>query len=108
MPLLIHQPVYSMLNRWVEDGLLDVLAEVGAGCIPFSPLAQGLLTDKYLKGMPADSRAAKNHSLPRNRGSRRSWSARLNSSTPSPGAAARALPSSRSSGCSATRASPRR
>ena len=67
MPLLIHQPVYSMLNRWVEDGLLDVLAEVGAGCIPFSPLAQGMLTGKYLKGVPADSRAAKNHSLQESR-----------------------------------------
>jgi L-glyceraldehyde 3-phosphate reductase len=67
VPLLIHQPVYSMLNRWVEDGLLDALAEVGAGCIPFSPLAQGLLTDKYLKGVPADSRAARNFTLPASR-----------------------------------------
>ncbi|GAB2983134.1 L-glyceraldehyde 3-phosphate reductase [Saccharothrix stipae] len=57
-PLLIHQPSYSMLNRWVEDGLLDVLAEVGAGSIAFSPLAQGLLTDRYLDGVPAGSRAA--------------------------------------------------
>jgi len=63
VPLLIHQPVYSMLNRWIEDGLLDALAEVGAGCICFSPLAQGLLTDKYLDGIPSDSRAARNHSL---------------------------------------------
>ena len=60
-PCLIHQPVYSMLNRWVEDGLLDVLEEEGVGCIPFSPLAQGLLTDRYLQGIPADSRAAKEH-----------------------------------------------
>jgi L-glyceraldehyde 3-phosphate reductase len=67
VPLLIHQPVYSMLNRWIEDGLLDALAEVGAGCICFSPLSQGLLTDKYLKGIPEDSRAAKNHFLPRSR-----------------------------------------
>jgi len=58
---LIHQPSYSMLNRWVEDGLLDVLDENGIGCIAFCPLAQGLLTDKYLKGIPADSRAAKAH-----------------------------------------------
>ena len=58
-PLLIHQPKYSMLVRWVEDGLLDVLREEGVGCIPFSPLAQGLLTDRYLHGIPADSRAAK-------------------------------------------------
>jgi L-glyceraldehyde 3-phosphate reductase len=56
---LIHQPKYSMLERWVENGLLDVLEKEGVGCIPFSPLAQGLLTNKYLKGIPADSRAAK-------------------------------------------------
>ena len=62
-PLLIHQPSYSMLNRWIEDGLLDVLAEEGAGCIAFSPLAQGLLTDRYLDGVPADSRAAQGKSL---------------------------------------------
>lgn len=58
-PCLIHQPKYSMFERWVEDGLLDLLEEFGVGCIPFSPLAQGLLTDKYLKGIPAGSRAAK-------------------------------------------------
>jgi L-glyceraldehyde 3-phosphate reductase len=57
-PCLIHQPKYSMFDRWVEDGLLDVLEETGVGCIPFSPLAQGLLTNKYLKGIPADSRAS--------------------------------------------------
>jgi L-glyceraldehyde 3-phosphate reductase len=57
-PLLIHQPSYSMFNRWVEDGLLDALDEVGAGSIAFSPLAQGLLTDRYLDGIPAGSRAA--------------------------------------------------
>ena len=56
-PCLIHQPSYSMLNRWVEDGLLDVLGEEGIGCIVFSPLAQGLLSDKYLSGVPEDSRA---------------------------------------------------
>ncbi|MDP4261225.1 MAG: L-glyceraldehyde 3-phosphate reductase [Bacteroidota bacterium] len=60
-PCLIHQPKYSMFERWVEDGLLDVLEENGVGCIPFSPLAQGLLTDKYLKGIPEGSRAAKPH-----------------------------------------------
>lgn len=60
-PLLIHQPKYSMFVRWVEDGLLDVLAEEGVGCIPFSPLAQGLLTDRYLSGIPTDSRASKPH-----------------------------------------------
>ncbi len=58
-PCLIHQPAYSMFNRWVEDGLLDVLDETGIGCIAFSPLAQGMLTDKYLKGIPTDSRAGK-------------------------------------------------
>jgi L-glyceraldehyde 3-phosphate reductase len=59
VPLLIHQPSYSMFNRWLEaDGLLDTLEAVGAGCIAFSPLAQGLLTDRYLEGIPADSRVA--------------------------------------------------
>jgi L-glyceraldehyde 3-phosphate reductase len=62
-PLLIHQPSYSLLNRWIEDGLLDTLGELGVGCIGFSPLAQGMLTDKYLDGIPADSRAAENSSL---------------------------------------------
>jgi L-glyceraldehyde 3-phosphate reductase len=58
-PLLIHQPSYSMLNRWIEDdSLLDTLQDVGAGCIAFSPLAQGLLTDRYLNGVPGDSRVA--------------------------------------------------
>ena len=60
-PCLIHQPAYSMFNRWIEDGLTDTLGEEGMGCIPFSPLAQGMLTDKYLNGIPADSRAAKEH-----------------------------------------------
>ncbi|MBS1917047.1 MAG: L-glyceraldehyde 3-phosphate reductase [Bacteroidetes bacterium] len=60
-PCLIHQPKYSMFERWVEDGLLNVLEEYGVGCIPFSPLAQGLLTNKYLKGIPEGSRAGKPH-----------------------------------------------
>jgi L-glyceraldehyde 3-phosphate reductase len=60
-PCLIHQPSYSMFNRWVEGGLLAVLEEEGIGCIVFSPLAQGLLTDRYLQGIPADSRAGKPH-----------------------------------------------
>ncbi|WP_449440557.1 L-glyceraldehyde 3-phosphate reductase [Pedobacter steynii] len=60
-PCIIHQPKYSMYERWIEDGLLDLLGNEGVGCIPFSPLAQGLLTDKYLKGIPDDSRAAKSH-----------------------------------------------
>lgn len=57
-PCVIHQPSYSMVNRWVEDGLLETLSELGMGCIAFSPLAQGLLTNKYLNGVPEDSRAA--------------------------------------------------
>jgi L-glyceraldehyde 3-phosphate reductase len=62
-PLLIHQPSYSMLNRWVEDGLLDVLGDQGVGCIAFSPLGQGLLTDRYLDGIPAGSRASQGTTL---------------------------------------------
>ena len=62
-PLLIHQPSYSMLNRWVEGGLLDTLEQIGAGCIAFSPLAQGMLTNKYLDGIPSDSRMAEGSSL---------------------------------------------
>lgn len=58
-PCLIHQPKYSMYERWVEGGLLDVLEQNGVGCIPFSPLAQGMLTNRYLKGIPENSRAAK-------------------------------------------------
>src|SRR5216683_3102803 len=61
--LLIHQPVYSMLNRWVEPELLDALAHEGVGCIAFSPLAQGMLTDRYLQGVPAGSRATQGYSL---------------------------------------------
>lgn len=63
VPLLIHQPSYSLLNRWVEDKLLAVLDELGTGCIAFSPLAQGMLTNKYLNGVPADARAAKGGSF---------------------------------------------
>jgi L-glyceraldehyde 3-phosphate reductase len=62
-PMLIHQPSYSLLDRWIEDGLLDALEETGSGCIVFSPLAQGVLTDKYLSGIPAGSRAARGGSL---------------------------------------------
>jgi L-glyceraldehyde 3-phosphate reductase len=64
-PLLIHQPSYSMLNRWIEDGLLDVLGDEGVGCIVFSPLAQGLLTDRYLGGIPEGSRASRPGSIDR-------------------------------------------
>jgi L-glyceraldehyde 3-phosphate reductase len=62
-PLTIHQPSYSMLNRWIEDRLLDVLGDQGIGCIVFTPLAQGMLTDRYLEGIPDDSRAARDDSL---------------------------------------------
>jgi L-glyceraldehyde 3-phosphate reductase len=65
VPLLIHQPSYSMLNRWIEHGLLETLEDLGAGCIAFSPLAQGMLTKKYLAGVPVDARAAKAGSLSR-------------------------------------------
>ncbi|MFQ6273161.1 L-glyceraldehyde 3-phosphate reductase [Kutzneria viridogrisea] len=63
VPLLIHQPSYSLLNRWIEPELLDTLSEVGAGCIAFSPLGQGMLTDKYLDGVPEGSRASQQKSL---------------------------------------------
>jgi L-glyceraldehyde 3-phosphate reductase len=62
-PFVIHQPSYSMLNRWIEPDLLDALGELGIGCIVFSPLAQGMLTDKYLDGIPAGSRASRESSL---------------------------------------------
>jgi L-glyceraldehyde 3-phosphate reductase len=62
-PILIHQPSYSMLNRWIEDGLLDVLGDEEIGCIAFSPLAQGMLTDRYLNGVPDDSRVARGGAL---------------------------------------------
>jgi L-glyceraldehyde 3-phosphate reductase len=63
--LLIHQPMYSMLNRWIEPDLIDAVGELGIGCIAFSPLAQGVLTDKYLDGVPAGSRASRDGTLPR-------------------------------------------
>ena len=66
VPLLIHQPSYSMLNRWIEDELLDTLAELGTGCIAFSPLAQGMLTDKYLGGVPEGARVTRGGSLSHN------------------------------------------
>jgi len=64
-PLLIHQPSYSLLNRWIEPDLLNAVGELGVGCITFSPLAQGLLTDRYLDGIPEGSRASRDESLPR-------------------------------------------
>jgi L-glyceraldehyde 3-phosphate reductase len=63
VPLLIHQPSYSMLNRWIEHGLLDAVDELGVGVIAFSPLAQGLLTDRYLQGIPSDSRASRDEGM---------------------------------------------
>ena len=63
VPLFIHQPNYSMLNRWIENGLLDTLEDLGTGCIAFSPLAQGMLTSKYLNGIPSDARASRGGSL---------------------------------------------
>ncbi|HEY6816837.1 MAG TPA: L-glyceraldehyde 3-phosphate reductase [Croceibacterium sp.] len=65
VPLLIHQPSYSLLNRWIEGGLLDTLDELGTGCIAFSPLAQGMLTDKYLAGIPEDARAVRGRYFPK-------------------------------------------
>ena len=66
-PLLVHQPSYSLLDRWIEPDLLDAVGALGVGCVVFSPLAQGLLTDRYLDGIPAGSRAARGASLPRER-----------------------------------------
>ena len=108
-PLLIHQPSYSMLNRWIEEDLLDELEEQGMGCIVFSPLAQGLLTDRYLDGVPADSRAARDGSVDR-RGPPRGVeaAARPPAQRDRRRRAARSSPSWRSSGRSATRGSPRR
>jgi L-glyceraldehyde 3-phosphate reductase len=65
VPLLIHQPSYSLVNRWIEESLLDTLGELGVGCIAFSPLAQGLLTSKYLNGVPEDARASRSDSFSR-------------------------------------------
>jgi L-glyceraldehyde 3-phosphate reductase len=65
VPLLIHQPSYSMMNRWIEGGLLDTLKALGVGCIAFSPLAQGMLTSKYLGGIPDDARAVRGRYFPK-------------------------------------------
>ena len=111
-PLLIHQPSYSMLNRWIEapgdDGpsLLDELGEQGMGCIVFTALAQGLLTDRYLDGIPADSRAARDDSTIT--GLEDGVLDRVRGSTASPSAAARSSPRWRSSGRCATPVSPAR
>ena len=108
-PLLIHQPSYSMLNRWIEEDLLDELEEQGMGCIVFTALAQGVLTDRYLDGVPEDSRAARDGSTHRRgppRASRRCGTCA--GSTRSPRRAARSSPSWPSSGRCATRGSPPR
>ena len=98
-PLLIHQPSYSMINRWIEDDrLLDTLEEVGAGCIAFSPLAQGLLTDRYLNGVPADSRVATGGAMSRDMLTESTSRARSRPQRDRRDAAARASPSWRSPG----------
>ena len=104
-PLLIHQPSYSMVNRWIEtEGLLDAAAELGIGVIGFTALAQGLLTGRYLDGIPEDSRAAARTRPSTPTGSPTRCSAGCARSTRSPGAAARRSPSSRSPGRCATSA----
>ncbi len=105
-PLLIHQPSYSMLNRWTEDGspnLYEALDQVGAGSIAFSPLAQGMLTDRYLNGIPADSRAAQDKSLDGPASPRTSWTgcAGCSRSRRAAGSRWRRWPSPGSSGTSA-------
>ena len=108
-PLLIHQPSYSMLNRWIEKDLLDELEEQGMGCIVFTALAQGLLTDRYLDGVPEDSRAARADStLGREPPRRGDPAARAPAQRDRRGRAARSSPSSRCSGRCATRGSPPR
>ena len=103
-PLLIHQPSYSLLNRWIEEGLLDVLGEEGVGCIAFSPLAQGMLTDRYLDGIPPDSRAAEGVFLSEDMLTEDADEARRARSTRSPSSAARRSRRWRWPGCCATRA----
>ena len=102
VPLLIHQPSYSMLNRWVEESLLDTLDDLGVGCIAFSPLAQGMLTDRYLKGIPAGSRAASDKSLSAGPDDGRSHAAHPGAQPDGRRAAVRRSPSWRCPGCCAT------
>ena len=104
---LIHQPSYSMFNRWIEGGLLDVLESEGVGCIAFTALAQGLLSNRYLGGVPADSRAAAGKSLDPGTITTSQPSTGSGRSTPSPSLAGRPSPSWRSPGCCAIRGSPR-
>ena len=91
-PLLLHQPSYSLLNRWIEPELLDTLESLGAGCIAFSPLAQGLLTDRYLDGVPRDSRASSRPALQPELSSRGESRARARSDQDSPAARSDACP----------------
>ena len=105
-PMLIHQPSYSMFNRWIEGGLLDVLEQEGVGCIAFTALAQGLLTNRYLDGVPADSRAAQGKSLSTDQISEDNL-ARVRALNEIAAGRVRRWRSWRSPGCSATRASPR-
>ena len=108
-PLLIHQPSYSMLNRWIENGLLDEIENQGMGCIVFTALAQGLLTDRYLDGVPKDSRAAAVRQHHRRRPPRRGHPASTSAtSTRSRRRGARSSPSWRCSGPCATAGSPPR
>ncbi len=98
-PFVIHQPKYSMLNRWIEDGLLQVLEAEGLGCIPFSPLAQGLLTNRYLEGIPPDSRAGRPARVPQSSsGHARDDGHRATAGYASPLRVGRHLPSWRSRG----------
>ena len=105
-PLLIHQPSYSMLNRWIEGGLLDVLEREGIGCIAFSPLAQGVLTGKYLNGIPEGSRAAQHGSLTSDQLSEETLG-HVRALADSRGAGARHSRRWRSRGCCGTSGSPR-
>ena len=107
-PLLIHQPSYSMFNRWIEAELLDVLEREGVGCIVFSPLAQGLLTDKYLDGVPGGLARAARAALRRGPGHAREPRARAGAERDRRARAASRWPRWRSPGCCATRGSPRR
>ena len=106
-PLLIHQPSYSMLNRWIEPDLLDVLGDEGVGCITFSPLAQGMLTDRYLNGIPEGSRASRNESLSHDLLTDETM-AKVRALNEIAAGAARRSRRWRSPGRCATRASPRR
>ena len=107
-PCLIHQPFYNMFNRWVEDGLLDVLTEEGIGCIAFSPLVQGLLTDRYLDGIPEDSRAGRPTGFLRPQHVTDERLAKVRKLNEMAQRAGRRWPSWRSPGCCATRPSRRR